>query len=185
MKNHLIKNLILSPGISTASVKRYLQLADQNPLTDRKVAIPAAIGTPSVASCQPSRSTSQQATSSVAIEDSVEQRSLNDNAQPASTIPPQEFTEEQPKCTISPPCKKSTTDHLASEPPPFHQNTFNTTLYVASEEFLDQHITQGIDKDDLRRRICPGVKKTDLGCYRVQNHIIFQILDKISGKKLP
>ncbi|PYH28112.1 uncharacterized protein BO87DRAFT_381535 [Aspergillus neoniger CBS 115656] len=128
MENHLIKNLILSPGISAASVKRYLQLADQNPLADRKVAIPAAIGTPLVASCQPSRSTSQQATSSVAIEDSVEQRSLNDNAQPTSTISTQESTEEQPKCTISPSCKKNTTDHLASEPPPYHQNTFNTTL---------------------------------------------------------
>jgi hypothetical protein len=71
------------------------------------------------------------------------------------------------------------------EPRPYHQNTFNTTLCVVAEEFLDQHNAQGIDMDDLRRRICSGVKENDLGCCRVQNDVVFQSLDEIINKKLP
>ncbi|KAE8345154.1 hypothetical protein BDV24DRAFT_126273 [Aspergillus arachidicola] len=55
-ENCLIKNLIVLLGFFSESVKCYLQLADQNTVVDRKVAIPAAIGRPvetrSVASCQ-------------------------------------------------------------------------------------------------------------------------------------
>ncbi|KAJ5155677.1 hypothetical protein N7492_008480 [Penicillium capsulatum] len=138
-----IKNLIMSLGFSAVSVKRYLQLAEQNTVADHMVAIPSA-----------------------------------------STIPTQEPTEQQQQCTTSPSCK-STTEQLASETRPHDQNTFNTTLCAAADELLDLHNARGIDMDELRRRICPGVKETDLGCCRVQNHVLFHILDEISVEKLP
>lgn len=115
-ENYFIKNLIVSLGISAASVKRFLQLADQNIVADRKVAILAAMGrlveAPLIVSCKSPCSKSLQVTSSVSTEGkgSVERPLLNDNVQLASTIPPQESTAEQQKCTISPLCKKSTTD---------------------------------------------------------------------------
>ncbi|KAJ5491670.1 hypothetical protein N7539_003237 [Penicillium diatomitis] len=79
-ENHLIKSLIISLGFSADSVKRYLQLADQNTVADRKVAIPAAMGrplrAPAVASNRsPCSTSSSQVTPSVPVEgkDSVKQ----------------------------------------------------------------------------------------------------------------
>jgi hypothetical protein len=172
-ENHLIKNLLISLGFSAALVKRYLQFADQSTVADRKVAIPAATGRPveaySATSCQYPCSMSSQVTPSVPAKekDQIEQPSLKDNLQPASTVLTQltqESTEVQQRSTTSSPCKKSMTEQLASEPRPHHQNAFNTTPCVAAEELLDQHNAQGIDMDELRRRICPGVKETELGC---------------------
>lgn len=107
-ENRLIKNLIVSLGFSSESIKRYLQLADQNTVVDRKVAIPAAIGrsvkTRSVASCQSSCSTpSPQLTTGVfAVEKySVEQPMLYDDARGTSAVPTQQSIEGQQNCTMA------------------------------------------------------------------------------------
>lgn len=186
-QNWHLKNLIMSLGLSAASVKRSLQLAEQKTVADRKVAIPVMErpAKTNSAPCQSPCSTSQVAYSVSSVEkDSVEQPPVNDNVQSTRTIPTQEPTEQQQQCTISPSCK-STTEQLASETRPHDQNTFNTTLCAAADQLLDRHNARGIDIDELRSRICASVKETDRGCCRVQNHILFHILDEISDEKLP
>jgi hypothetical protein len=187
-ENRLIKNLIVSLGFSSESVKRYLQLANRNTVVDCKVAIPAAIGrpveTPSVASCQsPCSMPSSQVTAGVSAGGKVfvKQPLLHDYAYPTNTISTQQFTEEQQMSPISPSCKENTIDQQASEFQPDQKNTLNTTLCVDAEELLDQHNAKGIHECGLRRRICPGGEETDLDCCRVQNDVLFQVLDDISN----
>jgi hypothetical protein len=109
VENHLIKNLLVSLGFSATLVKRYLQSADQNTVTDRKVAIPVVIKRPVEAcSAVPYQSpcTTSSHTSGVPTKenDLVKQPSLNRSVRPASTIPTQGSAEAQR--TISPSCKK-------------------------------------------------------------------------------
>lgn len=64
------------------------------------------------------------------------------------------------------------TEGRTSEPGPLDQNAFNTTLCVAAEELLDQHNAQGIDMDELRHRICPGVGDRPRLLPSTEQHII-------------
>ncbi|KAJ5149794.1 hypothetical protein N7448_001372 [Penicillium atrosanguineum] len=107
-ENRLIKNLIVSLGFWSELIKRYLQLADQNTVVDRKVAIPAAIGrsveTRSVASCQsPCSTPSPQLTTGVfAVENhSVEQPMLYDYVRGTGTVPTLQSIEGQQNCTMA------------------------------------------------------------------------------------
>lgn len=88
----------MSLGTSSASVKRYLQSAEQNTVTDHKVAIPVMERPAKTNSepCQSPCSTSSQVISSVSSveKDSIEQPPRNGNMQSTSAIPTQEPTEQ-------------------------------------------------------------------------------------------
>ena len=187
-ENRHMRNLLLSLGFSADPIKHYLPLADQDTIADRKVAIPVMnrpADASSEASCKAACSTSPHVASSDPNEEeaSAEQPPVNDNVQlPTSTIPPQKFTEFQQKCKIH--LCQSSTEQFGSELWPPNQDVFNTTLCAVADELLGQYNTQRVDMDELRRRICSGyTKETDLDCCRVQNNVLFQILDEISSEK--
>lgn len=108
---------------------------------------------------------------------------LDDSLPLSSTVPTHESTEQPQKCTISPSCS-TTTEQVASETSPPDRNLFNTTLCAVADEFLAGYNARGVDRDEIRRRVCPGFKESGLDCCRVQNTAVFQILDEISDTKL-
>ncbi|CAG7958134.1 unnamed protein product [Penicillium nalgiovense] len=62
------------------------------------------------------------------------------------------------------------------------EDVLNSTLCAIAEEMINQYNTKGIDVDEIRRRIWSGFRAgaNGTGC-RVQNHILFQVLDDISS----
>ncbi|KAK1140351.1 hypothetical protein N8T08_010407 [Aspergillus melleus] len=66
---------------------------------------------------------------------------------------------------------------------PTNGDILNTTLCAIAEELINQYNTRGVDADEIRRKLWSGFSKgltTDEGC-RVQNQILFQVLDEISN----
>jgi hypothetical protein len=62
------------------------------------------------------------------------------------------------------------------------EDVLNSTLCAIAEEMINQYNTKGVDVDEIRRRIWSGFRAgaDGTGC-RVQNHILFQVLDDISS----
>lgn len=66
---------------------------------------------------------------------------------------------------------------------PTNEDILNTTLCAIAEELINQYNTCGVDMAEIRRKLRSGFSKgltTDEGC-RVQNQILFQVLDEISN----
>ncbi|KAI9045734.1 bZIP transcription factor [Aspergillus affinis] len=66
---------------------------------------------------------------------------------------------------------------------PTNEDILNTTLCAIAEELINQYNTRGVDVVEIRRKLWSGFSKgltTDEGC-RVQNQILFQVLDEISN----
>ncbi|PWY72423.1 hypothetical protein BO70DRAFT_298022, partial [Aspergillus heteromorphus CBS 117.55] len=66
---------------------------------------------------------------------------------------------------------------------PTNEDVLNTTLCAIADELISQYNTRGVDMAEIRRKLWAGFSKgltTDEGC-RVQNQILFQVLDEISN----
>jgi hypothetical protein len=63
-----------------------------------------------------------------------------------------------------------------------NNDLMNTTMCAIADELIDQYNTSGADIEEIRRRLWSGFRsgKTGDGC-RVQNQILFQVLDEISN----
>ncbi|KAB8278879.1 hypothetical protein BDV30DRAFT_233336 [Aspergillus minisclerotigenes] len=66
---------------------------------------------------------------------------------------------------------------------PTSYDVLNTTLCAIAEELIKQHNRRGLDMAEIQKKLWAGFSNgltTDEGC-RVQNQILFQVLDEISG----
>lgn len=66
---------------------------------------------------------------------------------------------------------------------PTNEDVLNTTLCAIAEELVSQYNTRGVDLAEIQKKLWVGFTKscaTGEEC-RVQNHILFQVLDEISG----
>lgn len=66
---------------------------------------------------------------------------------------------------------------------PTNEDVLNTTLCAIAEELISQYNTRGVDLAEIQKKLWDGFTKscaTGEEC-RVQNHILFQVLDEISG----
>ncbi|PLB42007.1 uncharacterized protein BDW47DRAFT_43797 [Aspergillus candidus] len=74
-------------------------------------------------------------------------------------------------------CPPSDTD-----PWPSNDDVLNTTLCAIAEELIQQYNTRGLDMEEIRKKLWIGFSKgfRDDGC-RVQNQVLFQVLDEISN----
>lgn len=57
----------------------------------------------------------------------------------------------------------------------------NSTMCAIAEELVSQYNTRGVDPEEIRRRLWSGFRtgSSGNGC-RVQNQILFQVLDELS-----
>ncbi|KAF7719280.1 BZIP transcription factor [Penicillium ucsense] len=86
--------------------------------------------------------------------------------------------EQQPKENNPSFCQCGPGDDL----PAGEGDLLNTTLCGMAEELINQYNTVGIDIDEIRKRLWAGFKAgaTGDGC-RVENQVLFQVLDEISN----
>ncbi|KAF4218630.1 hypothetical protein CNMCM8980_007621 [Aspergillus fumigatiaffinis] len=87
---------------------------------------------------------------------------------------------EQPR--LPPLCDCAPEDNEA-ECFPNNGDALNTTLCAIADELIQQYNTRGMDITEIRKRLWAGFSKgltTEEGC-RVQNQILFQVLDEISN----
>ena len=61
-------------------------------------------------------------------------------------------------------------------------DVLNTTLCAIAEDLISQYNARGADMDEIRQRLWAGFRKGKPGdgC-RVQNNVLFQVLDEISN----
>lgn len=66
---------------------------------------------------------------------------------------------------------------------PTNDDILNTTLCAIAEELVNQYNTRGVDVTEIQKRLRAGFSKglaEGEGC-RVQNNILFEVLDEISN----
>ncbi|KGO44265.1 hypothetical protein PEX1_008690 [Penicillium expansum] len=189
-ENRHLKALLGTLGFSSASVQQYLQEADTGANTNRKVAIPAiqrVEGDNSLSlSRRDIRRTNLSMTASRVYKAETETTELptatavnstcdSTVVQPTDQLPKETPQEEDPAlcgCRSDRQNPETVSD----------EDVLNSTLCAIAEEMINQYNTKGIDVDEIRRRIWSGFRAgaNGTGC-RVQNHILFQVLDDISS----
>lgn len=187
-ENRHLKALLGSLGVSTSSVQQYLQEAEAKTSNHQKVAIPAiqrvegakalSLAHRETPSSEPSfgpsrihkegpksvaRSTTSNVTCALALANPTDQ-------------PSEETTQEKDPAICGCSAERQGPETVSDE------DVLNSTLCAIAEEMINQYNTKGIDVDEIRRRIWSGFRAgaNGTGC-RVQNHILFQVLDDISG----
>ncbi|KAJ6005559.1 hypothetical protein N7451_003503 [Penicillium sp. IBT 35674x] len=155
-ENQNLKTLLGSLGVSADLIHQYVTLAGQGTVMDRKVAIPA---TP-----RPKKEVTSISGCNKAV------------SQPPS--PPGD--ESLPRAGGSTPslcnCPAEQSDNWSSE-----HDVLNTTLCAIAEDLIVQCNARGTDIEELRQRLWSGFSKGQGDGCRVQNNILFQILDEISN----
>ncbi|KAJ5978954.1 hypothetical protein N7501_002296 [Penicillium viridicatum] len=187
-ENRHLKALLASLGVSSASVQQYLQEADMGANTNRKVAIPAiqrAEGDNALS--HPHRDT-RRSNLSMAVprvykkESETTELPMAVNNTCASTVvqptdqPPKQSPQEKDPALCGCQSDRQRPETASDE------DVLNSTLCAIAEEMINQYNTKGIDVDEIRRKIWSGFRAgaNGTGC-RVQNHILFQVLDDISS----
>ncbi|KAJ5678952.1 hypothetical protein N7462_007196 [Penicillium macrosclerotiorum] len=194
-ENRQLRTLLGSLGISPELVQQYLQLADQGASANRKVAIPAVhrlTELPSIApytdptpqpNCNPQVASSACSAATTELPVTVDSREtcestpteteMKDSQEPQSPVQP-------PKQTLPSLCKcPSNTKELS---PTTNEDVLNTTLCSMAEQLIEQYNTQGVDIEEIRGRLWAGFQAGASGndC-RVENQMLFQVLDEISN----
>ncbi|EEA27576.1 hypothetical protein TMatcc_004118 [Talaromyces marneffei ATCC 18224] len=57
----------------------------------------------------------------------------------------------------------------------------NTTLCEVAQDLIDQYNTKGVDLNLIKQRLSAGFRNGDGAGCRVQNNVLFEVLDEISG----
>lgn len=187
-ENRHLKNLLFSLGVSPEIVQQYTQAVDQGTDVGRKVAIPA-MQRPMETSSVSSGGGSGTRSSSIAshtptdlTEESVvaEQMPVNKNSGGCALATPRPA--EPQSQTSAEPSLCCPGGKAAASSFPAEDDVLNTTLCAIAEDLISQYNTRGVDMDGIRQRLCSGFRsgQSEDGC-RVQNHLLFQVLDEISN----
>ncbi|KAL4871514.1 hypothetical protein BDV12DRAFT_194277 [Aspergillus spectabilis] len=182
-ENRKLRDLLCSSGVPADALGVYLQRTD-NPMMTQKVAIPA-LQRPASAQPQPGRSTFSRPPSSTCNptrdEASNPEHTVTDTSEINSAS---SQTELQPVkadgAEIPSFCACPPEEGMGSLP--ISERTLNTTFCAFAEKLVDQHNSRGVDVSEIRRKLREGFFQgtSEEGC-RVQNQILFQVLDEISN----
>ncbi|KAJ5973685.1 hypothetical protein N7481_010895 [Penicillium waksmanii] len=170
-ENRHLKTLLNSLGISTELLQQYVQLAEQGNSVDGKVAIPAMHQHVKTSTTQPVKEKPVPATSNSIAPAVMTEKTPEKTAEP---IDKTWEASDPPLCKCSPGQRD-----LASGP--VDGDVLNTTLCAIAEELINQYNTRGKDLEEIRQRLWSGFQSgvTGDGC-RVQNNVLFEVLDEIS-----
>lgn len=149
-------------GLQNSVVEEILRTPDES-VTQRKVAIPAL------------RTREACSREGEAAGSSRHEQSTPEVPKVASDVGPEQSGKSESVCDCSPDIDESSW--------PRDEDVLNTTLCAIAEELINQYNTRGVDLVEIRRKLWDGFRKgltTGEGC-RVQNQILFQVLDEISN----
>lgn len=172
-ENRHLKTLLKSLGISSELLQQYVQLADQGTAIDKKVAIPSI-----------HRQTETPITMQLAAKEPqglVPPTSIGSDVMAEATADKTAQSVEKDGRSPDPSLCKCSTGQKNIASGPVDGDVLNTTLCAIAEELINQYNTRGADLEDIRQRLWSGFQSgiTGDGC-RVQNNILFQVLDEIS-----
>ncbi|PWY95792.1 hypothetical protein BO94DRAFT_580953 [Aspergillus sclerotioniger CBS 115572] len=175
-ENRKLRHLLTRSGLASDSIEKYLHADDL--ASTEKLAIPN-LRRPE-AECQPYRVRPCSSTTNDAAT-----RATGNALDSNSAIKPESRTllqgiesQGSARDTV---CGCAPNEAIASWPS--NEDVLNTTLCAIADELIDQYNTRGVDMEEIRRKLWAGFSKgltTEEGC-RVQNHILFQVLDEISN----
>ncbi|KAL4896631.1 hypothetical protein BDV59DRAFT_198989 [Aspergillus ambiguus] len=184
-ENRKLRYLLSCSGLSASTIQGYLQVAD-DPTVGQKVAIPALrkVETEPSSDCRQKGCPSSCQPRSERVDAMDVCREPSDQGVagvPAARSP-------KPACKIATEPGKLTQSICDCAPTDMgtwstDENVLNTTLCAIAEELISQYNTRGVEMEEIRRKLWAGFSKgltTEEGC-RVQNHILFQVLDEISN----
>ncbi|CAG8093153.1 unnamed protein product [Penicillium salamii] len=160
-ENRHLKDLLGRLGVSAGSIEQYLQQANTD--MKGKIAIPAIQ--------RSNKAPHPELTVTKRVAECADtEPPATDITESTQNLKPEE--KDPSFCGCRDDGQATTSD----------EDVLNSTLCAIAEEMISQYNTKGIDVEEIRQRIWsgfrPGVNGT--GC-RVQNHVLFQVLDDISG----
>lgn len=160
-ENRHLRALLKKLGVSKDLMEQYLQHANTADI-EGKIAIPAI----------------QKSTDSSGSKLSVEIPHVSKNAEPESTTTNRAASNIVKQEADPALCGCRDERQVASS----DEDVLNSTLCAIAEEMITQYNTKGVDVEEIRQRIWSGFRAgvDGTGC-RVQNHVLFQVLDDISG----
>ncbi|KAA8644704.1 hypothetical protein EYZ11_003517 [Aspergillus tanneri] len=188
-ENRRLRHFLVCSGFSPSEIDGYLQTGD-DPARSRKIAIPPL--RPSAGGFETHCREGVSACSSASPENQTDSQTCYKVEGPVAksdpgveTIPPQKYPIEMPTKPQSFGQEQSICGCVPgdAESWPKNEDVLNTTLCAIAEELINQYNTCGMDMAEIRRKLCAGFSKgltTEDGC-RVQNQILFQVLDEISN----
>ncbi|PLN80832.1 hypothetical protein BDW42DRAFT_105939 [Aspergillus taichungensis] len=183
-ENRKLKHLLSSMGLPSTTVDEYLEM-DSDLAVTQKVAIPALRR--QEAKCRPSglerdgfrplpSAESRTSVSSNTTPDEPHQ--ANDGHGSGNDCKSLKDGNSRgfSQSTICG-CAPSDTDLW-----PSNDDVLNTTLCAIAEELIQQYNTRGLGMEEIRKKLWFGFSKglRDDGC-RVQNQVLFEVLDEISN----
>ncbi|KAL4995071.1 hypothetical protein BDV10DRAFT_137878 [Aspergillus recurvatus] len=179
-ENRKLRDLHHFLGIAPDVLEEYLRIVD-NPVTAQKVAIPAIqrascearLRSEQVKCAQPCSSEHEQSPSKAFSR----QDSVIGTCKPSTN----ESQREESRATELPPfCACSPDDDLESLP--ISEHVLNTTFCAIAEKLVNQHNARGLDVSEIQQKLRKGFIRCNFEkACRVQNQILFQVLDEISG----
>ncbi|KAE8414153.1 hypothetical protein BDV36DRAFT_13870 [Aspergillus pseudocaelatus] len=188
-ENRSLRLLLSRLGLPAETIAEYVQ-AVEDPNMAQKVAIPAlrqslamhnqqknCRNPPSLPRCQTDSEVPHTEDLGGLSKTDVSQNAtkLAQKTEPQGTLDQQISNQRQSICGCLP--------DTAAGSSPTSYDVLNTTLCAIAEELIKQHNRRGLDMAEIQKKLwagfCNGLT-TDEGC-RVQNQILFQVLDEISG----
>ncbi|KAL4815250.1 hypothetical protein BDW67DRAFT_186037 [Aspergillus spinulosporus] len=179
-ENKRLRDLHFFLGVSPNALEEYLRMVD-NPVSARKVAIPAIRRAPSEArprmeevkyeqSCSSEQSRRSEAFPSHESVIGICKPSTNE-----SQCGKAKATELPPICACSP--------DEGLESLPISEHVLNTTFCAIAEKLVNQYNARGLDVSEIQQKLRKGfIRSSSEEACRVQNQVLFQVLDEISGQ---
>ncbi|KAJ5351120.1 hypothetical protein N7452_000094 [Penicillium brevicompactum] len=159
--NRHLKALLGKLGITPGFIEQYLQQASAA-VVNGKIAIPAAQRPEDSPKSRPAAETQR-------VSGSPQTEKVAENTTESTDKAKQESTDPSF-------CGCQSEGQTTSD-----EDVLNSTLCAIAEEMINQYNTKGVDVEEIRQRIWSGFRAgvDGTGC-RVQNHVLFQVLDDIS-----
>ncbi|OGM44561.1 hypothetical protein ABOM_006553 [Aspergillus bombycis] len=189
-ENRSLKLLFSRLGLPTEIIAEYVQ-AVEDPNMAQKVAIPALRQSPATQNQRnncgsppslPRCQAGSEVPHIVELGSSSKTDVLQGAARSAQKAKPQEISDQQVSNQRQSIICGCLPDEAAGSRPTSY-DVLNTTLCAIAEELIKQHNRRGLDMAEIQKKLWAGFSNgltTDEGC-RVQNQILFQVLDEISG----
>lgn len=178
-ENRRLKSLLVSVGVPSNIVEGYLRTTEEADMT-RKVAIPA-MKRPERSQCQ--SGCARSCSSGNQTDGDAICREQTDTPKFAIETAVHPETKQNTATRPSASVRSRICGNVAGDPFPTNEDILNTTLCAIAEELISQYNTRGVDLGEIQKKLWAGFTK---GCAtgedcRVQNHILFQVLDEISS----
>ncbi|KAL1971144.1 hypothetical protein VTN77DRAFT_95 [Rasamsonia byssochlamydoides] len=190
-ENVKLRNLLISLGVDGAYIDEYLR-GDDDQATSQKIAIPALrrrLEPSTQPASEPGRSSGNSCSKDAghASDLNLPDRAADKQPGPSSdsTAETSRTSDQQHETAAALKTVSGATAicDCSDNSWPANESALNTTLCAIAEELIHQYNTRGVDMSVIKEKLWAGFRKgmsAGEGC-RVQNHILFEVLDEISG----